>query len=119
MLLGMIPGGVFTISGLDYSKSEFLISNLSDWNNIASSSENFEGKTVKLTQDIDAGGAELPTLFENFAGTFDGQGYTIKNFTATNAIIARKTLSGVVINSTPTINMQMKCTAGTGRSLRA
>ncbi len=99
MLLGMIPAGVFTVSGLNYSKSEFSIANLSDWNDVASSSENFAGKTVKLTQDFDAGGAELTTLFENFAGTFDGQGYAIKNFTATNALLAERTLSGAVIKN--------------------
>jgi len=97
MLVSMIPAGIFQTSALNYSKSEFCISNLSDWNDVASSSENFKGKTVKLTQDFDAGGAELTTLFENFAGTFDGQGYTIKNFTATNALLAERTLSGAVI----------------------
>ncbi len=99
MFAAMLPAGVFTASGLNNSKSEFLIANLNDWNDVASSSENFAGKTVKLTQDLDAGGAELTTLFESFAGTFDGQGYTIKNFTATNALLAERTLSGAVIKN--------------------
>lgn len=99
MLFVMIPTWSFTASGLNYSQSEFLISNLNDWNDVASSSENFFGKTVCLANDIDASGAELTTLFENFAGTFDGRGHTIKNFTATGAVLAKKTLSGAVIKN--------------------
>ena len=99
MLAAMLPTGMLQASALNYAKSEFWISNLSDWNDIASSSENFRGKTVHLMNDFDAEGAELTTLFESFAGTFDGQGYTIKNFTAKNAILAEKTLSGAVIKN--------------------
>ena len=99
MLVAMIPAGIFSVSGLNYAKSEFWIANLSDWNDVASSSENFAGKTVHLMNDFDAEGAELTTLFEAFAGTFDGHGYTIKNFKATNALLAEKTLSGAVIKN--------------------
>lgn len=99
MLVGVAPFAALTASGLTYSKSEFLIANLSDWNDVASSSENFVGKTVKLTQNIDAGGATLPTLFDSFGGTFDGQGYTIHNFKTTKAVLAEKTLSGAVIQN--------------------
>lgn len=47
--------------------------------------ETYEGKTVKLTADIDlAGKLWIPvgqTQVSSFQGTFDGQGYTIKNMT--------------------------------------
>ena len=48
----------------------------------------FAGKTFKLVADIDLGGARWypigQTVFGQFAGTFDGQGYVVKNFTITN-----------------------------------
>lgn len=97
MLVSMLPAEIFQISALNYSKSEFWISNLSDWNDVASSSENFKGKTVHLMNDFDANGAELTTLFESFAGTFDGHGFAISNFKATGALLAERTLSGAVI----------------------
>ncbi|MCF0213146.1 MAG: FimB/Mfa2 family fimbrial subunit [Muribaculaceae bacterium] len=49
----------------------------------------FAGKTVKLMNDIDCGGNFIQPMGDNtvdvfpghsFAGTFDGQGFTIKNF---------------------------------------
>lgn len=99
MLVAMIPAGIFQTSALNYSKSEFWISNLRDWNDVASSLGNFKGKTVHLANDFDAKGAELTTLFENFAGTFDGHGFRIKNFKATGALLAERTLSGAVIKN--------------------
>ncbi len=104
MLVAMIPFAVFTTSGLDYSKSEFEIANLNDWNDIASyaaanANARFAGKTIKLTQSIDFDGATIPTLFsQNFEGTFDGQDNTISNFkTTTGAVIANVTNTGAVI----------------------
>ena len=99
MLITMIPVSFIGVTALNYENSEFSISNLSDWNAIAATEENFVGKTVKLTQDIDANGAALPTLFGEFGGTFDGQGHTISNFEATGSLIAEKTLSGAVIKN--------------------
>lgn len=43
----------------------------------------FLGRTLKLMNDIDFNGATIKgfgSLGSNFAGTFDGQGHTIKNF---------------------------------------
>ncbi len=99
MILTVIPAGFFSASALNYSKSEFSIANMSDWNAVASCRENFAGKTVKLTADFDAGGATLPTLFATFAGTFDGQGHTIRNFKATDSLIAEQTSAGAVIKN--------------------
>lgn len=99
MLAAMIPAGIFTASALNYDKSEFSIANLSDWNAVAACTENFAGKTVKLTANFDAGGQTLPPLFTTFAGTFDGQGFTISNFQVSHALIAQQTTAGAVIKN--------------------
>ncbi len=99
MLVAMFPASILTANALNYEGSEFLIGNLTDWNEIAESEENFVGKTVKLTQNLDAGGEALPTLFGEFGGTFDGQGYSISNFSNDTALIAETTLSGAVIKN--------------------
>ncbi|MBO5938850.1 MAG: hypothetical protein J6Q82_05055 [Clostridia bacterium] len=108
MITSMIPFAVFTTSGLDYSKSEFVITSLSDWKDIATYSaanndmaSSFAGKTIKLENDIDFKGATIPTLFaNNFSGTFDGQGNTLSNFkTTTGAVIANVTNTGSVIKN--------------------
>lgn len=99
MLVTMLPMGIFTASALDYTQSEFTIASASDWNDLASATQNFAGKTVKLTRDFNANGATLESLFDTFSGTFDGQGYTISNFTATDALIAKQTTAGAVIKN--------------------
>lgn len=106
MLTAMVPFGIFSASGLDYSKSEFVISNADDWNDIAAysaanASARFTGKTIKLAQNVDFGGATIPTLFaNNFEGTFDGQGYTLSNFNVANgSVIANVTNAGSVIKN--------------------
>ncbi|MBR4728254.1 MAG: InlB B-repeat-containing protein [Clostridia bacterium] len=49
--------------------------------------EPFVNHTVQLTRDIDLGGVSTDAVWSNvdraFKGTFDGQGYTISNFTCT------------------------------------
>lgn len=50
---------------------------------IAEKANNFAGKTIKLAGDIDLSGdkwvVSVPNKNPDFAGTFDGQGHTIKN----------------------------------------
>ena len=105
MLVSMIPAGIFTAGALNYNKSEFVIANVSDWNEIANYAKNnpnatFAGKTIRMSKNVDFGGASIPTLFSNsFAGTFDGQGNTLSNFSATTALIANVTTSGAVIQN--------------------
>ena len=99
MLVTMIPMGTVTASALDYSQSEFTIGSVSDWNTIANATQDFAGKTVKLTANINAGGTTLATLFDTFAGTLDGQGFTVSNFKATDALIAKTTTAGAVIKN--------------------
>lgn len=68
------------------TQTVFEIDSLEDWNAIAAATDkDFAGKTVKLTADIDAKNANLPTLFTSFAGTFDGNDKTIKNAKASQA----------------------------------
>ena len=106
MIAAMLPFGMFSTGALNYSKTEFSIASANDWNDVASyaaanPSARFTGKTIKLTQNIDFGGATIPTLFSNnFEGTFDGQGYTISNFkTTTGAVIANVTNAGSLIKN--------------------
>ncbi|MBQ2999882.1 MAG: hypothetical protein IJD64_05410 [Clostridia bacterium] len=104
MLMTMIPASFFTASGLTYSNSVFSIASVSDWNDIATYAKNnpeatFAGKTIRLTKNVDLGGS-VATLFPNtFAGTFDGQGFTLSNFKATTALIANTTTGGAVIQN--------------------
>ena len=53
----------------------------------------FAGKTIRLVNDIDLGGARWypigQTGFGQFAGTFDGQGHVVKNFYVQNVNTAR------------------------------
>ena len=97
MLVTMIPAGIFTAiaetetetvsselaAGLANiaGTSEFVINTVADWNAVAATNNQFDGKTVKLGADIDAEGATLPQLFQagNARCTFDGQNFTIKN----------------------------------------
>ncbi len=54
------------------------------------------GKTVKLTNDISATGTWVPKA--NFAGTFDGQGYSILGLTGDNGLILNAASTAVVKN---------------------
>ncbi len=48
----------------------------------------YEGKTIKLSQDIDLNGAALTQNVGNFAGTFDGDNHTVSNFTMTKPLFS-------------------------------
>jgi len=109
MLTAMIPFGIFSASGLDYSKSEFVISNANDWNDIATyakeNSATFAGKTIKLGQSVDFGGATIPMLIpSSFSGTFDGQGYTISNFNTTTGAIITNAMNGSAVIKNLNVN---------------
>ena len=81
------------------SDDEVVISSLSDWNTVANSGTTHAKKTIKLGNDIDAGGELLPTLFSKFSGTFDGQGYEIRNFRAEEALLAVRATTNVTIKN--------------------
>lgn len=89
------------VSALDLTADTIEIASVEDWNAVAAqTSETFEGKTVKLTANIDFKDvtATFP-LFNTFKGTFDGNGKVLKNATisACKAMIAT-TLNGTVQN---------------------
>ena len=67
---------------------------------------NYSGKTVKLTANINISGIssdseEGHNIIKTFAGTFDGQGYTISNYSANQAFHTALigTLNGTVKNT--------------------
>ena len=78
-----------TYLNTDAQGNNYFISNANELVYFAKSvnvdGETYAGKTVKLTADIDlAGKLWIPvgqTQVSSFQGTFDGQGYTIKNMT--------------------------------------
>ena len=78
-----------TYLNTDAQANNYFISNADELVYFAKSvnvdGETYAGKTVKLTADIDlAGKLWIPvgqTQVSSFQGTFDGQGYTIKNMT--------------------------------------
>ena len=70
---------------------EFVVKGAADLVYISklSQTDNFEGKTIKLAADIDMDGISwtpmcADAVAKRFAGTFDGQGYTISNLSVTN-----------------------------------
>ena len=70
---------------------EFVVKGAADLVYISklSQTDNFEGKTIKLAADIDLKDISWTPMCadssaKRFAGTFDGQGYTISNLSVTN-----------------------------------
>ncbi len=123
MLLTMIPAGMisasaaatFDLSGYD-TATEYVITNAEDWAVIAAATDkDFAGKTVKLGADIDAAGAALATLFDSFAGTFDGQGHSVSNATvAGNALIADILVGGATVKNVKFVNIDVTGTDSAG-----
>ncbi|MDR0988164.1 MAG: fimbrillin family protein [Prevotellaceae bacterium] len=58
-----------------------------------------KGKYYKLVQNIDLQGANMTTT-SSFGSTFDGQGYTISNFTTDDGLFHEITSSGKLVNLT-------------------
>ena len=112
MLLTIIP--IYSVTAYatgtdgDFALSEdavLTIDGPQDWNAVAALSaagETFDGKTIKLTADIDGASATVNApLFTILSGSFDGQDHTVKNVTSNGkAIIAEKTTK----NKTVTIS---------------
>ena len=71
----------------------------------------YTGKTVKLTEDIDLGGKAWAPLRVNAEMTFDGNGKTISNFTATGSknvgffgTATKATIRGLTVKNAKIIN---------------
>lgn len=62
--------------------------------------EDFQGKTVKLTQDIDMTGANWICANDIFSGTFDGCGFSIKNLRGVATGNAQGLLFGSIKDAT-------------------
>lgn len=73
------------LTGQGTQASPYVINNVADWNNLAdyinATNDQFEGKYLKLSADIDFTGATFKALFENDAdllnGTLDGDGHSV------------------------------------------
>ena len=69
-------------------------------NAISSNGANTAGKTFILMADIDLSSQSTYTNKSNFAGTLDGNGYSIKNLTSQNGIFTSTTNTAVIKNLT-------------------
>lgn len=83
---------------------EYTVSSAEDWNNLEDES-NFDGKTVVLTADITF--TSTNNTLTNFAGTLDGNGYTIKGVTKpligtlnAGAIVQNLVIDGASVSAT-------------------
>ncbi len=84
--------GNYDFSWYNKNQTEFTISTNKELAGMAYLVNNqyadFEGKTVKLANDIDISGKKWVT-FSTFKGTLDGQGHCISGFAAEHAFIGR------------------------------
>lgn len=82
--------GNYAISWYNKNKTEFAISTNKELAGMAYLVNNqyadFEGKTIKLANDIDISGKKWMS-FSTFKGTIDGQGHCISGLTAENGLI--------------------------------
>lgn len=83
LMTAWLFGGIsraFAFSGSGTSGDPYLINDRTDWDSfvLQINSNNFNGKYIKLTADIDIGSNITPGSSEGFRGTFDGNGHTIK-----------------------------------------
>lgn len=67
----------------DAKAADLTISTFAQLESFMNNSDTYSGKIVVLANNIDCGGASIGKT--NFAGTFDGQGYTISNIVTTGA----------------------------------
>jgi len=96
---------------------DIVINSVDDWNTVATSGDSYSGKLIVLGKDIDFGGATVTPLFNSaaFYGTFDGQGYTIKNAKVSasgNTALIAPTLGGGKVTNVNFDNITVTTTAG-------
>ena len=96
MVIALVPATGITVVAAENtidmslydSQTEFVITTVEDWKNVALAEKNWNGKILKLGADFKGTADEplaLPILANNFQGTFDGNGHVIEY--ATNASI--------------------------------
>ncbi len=73
--------GISTLQGKGTEDDPYLITNILDWNLVSSlnenTDENFEGKFLKLTVDLEGVDHKIGINVNPFAGTFDGDGHSV------------------------------------------
>ena len=77
----MLPSPI-ALKGAGTEASPYLIAKASDWKvfEIIAADKNFSGEYIQIAADIDFAGVTLAPI-QNFAGTLDGNGKTLKNIT--------------------------------------
>ena len=76
----MLPAAV--LKGAGTEASPYLIGNAADWKafEIIAANKNFSGEYIQIAADIDFADITIAPI-QNFAGTLDGNGKTLKNIT--------------------------------------
>ena len=120
MMLTTVTAWADGLSGSGTAANPYLISSAADWTTFAtavSGGTTYEGKTVKLTADIDGITTMAGTSDNRFKGTFVGGGHTLTvNYTATaNDCAPFLYIEGATIYTlkvTGTITTGYQCAAG-------
>ena len=116
----VIPTGVANIKPGTFVKGEttFKVGTADELIAVAAkiaSKNNFKGKSIELTADIDMTGKTW-TMVDKFSGTLDGNGFAIKGIkieSATDHVAMFKTLDGAVIKNL-TLEGEVTVTATSG-----
>ena len=97
-------GAIAITEGTGTDSDPYLVENSGHWQWLAqqvSGGNTFEGKTLRMTTDIDASGTQIAGTFK---GTFDGGGHTIRynkgsdsNYANTDGLALFQTLQGATI----------------------
>ena len=89
------------------------IGSVAEWEALAKDGdpdkEDFLGKTVKLTANIDFGTETATTLFKTFAGTFDGGNFTVKGKSASRMSLLANTLDGATVKNLTVDGFAISC----------
>lgn len=83
-----VQGNTVTTDPDGSSTELYSVGDFTAFANAVNAGANYQGQTVKLAADIDLSGvsvASIGTETNNFAGTFDGNGYTVSNLTISSA----------------------------------
>ena len=75
-IIGLSPEAVNTAKLMKDASGSWLITSADDWNELSANLEAYNGGSFKLTQDISVT-TMIGTDWQNFSGTFDGQGHTL------------------------------------------
>ncbi len=97
MVIGLLPMSVFAAEENTADLEISTVEGLKAFAEAVNAGDDYAGKTVVLTADIDLTG-EAWTPITSFAGTFDGQEHTISNLTNAACLFNTVTAEGVVQN---------------------